>query len=71
MCLLSMKQEGKQEEINEIFNPFINSIENSICQIINLSNNVPFSEEYLKREFDYSNILLGRNEIMAYDEELI
>ena len=34
MCLLSMKQEGRQEELNNIFESFIEEIENSINSIV-------------------------------------
>lgn len=33
MVLLSMKQEGKQEELNEIFDAFIQQIENSLSEL--------------------------------------
>lgn len=34
MTLLQMKQEGRQEEVNSIFDPFIAEVENSIFEVV-------------------------------------
>lgn len=62
MVLLSMKQEGVQEELNNIFDPFIEQIENSLC------NRPAALEQVVKAETSYAFVPFQNED---EEEELI
>lgn len=67
MCLLSMKQEGRQEELNNIFESFIEEIENSISAILQQRYQI---NQISKSELDQTHLLIGGDTLMI-DEDII
>jgi ERCC4-type nuclease len=66
MVLLSMKQEGRQEELNGIFEDYINQIENSLSTRVQSHYEIPVKQDYCLLPF---NANADEEEDLIQDED--